>query len=205
MPFAVDDFVQRCRAAVGETDARERIAQIVREAVGDPEAIADTIRDRQSRQSTPTMADVFINSDELTIYHVTFPPNLFGVPHDHAGWAVIGVYKGAEAFNVYEEAAGRLVQRSREVMQAPAVAILPEDLIHDIDNPSAEPSGSIHVYSNRHFDMPGRRIWRDGSGLAEPFTFERSFAYGVERTQRIRRERGIDESDLPKLDELKKA
>jgi len=197
MGFNVDEFVARCRSAVREEDAPQRIADILRKVIADPEAIMKTIASWQEGQSPPPMADLFVNDDELTIYHLAFPANLFGVPHDHAGWAVIGVYKGAEAFNVYAEQGGVLIHRGRQEIEAPSVEILPPDLIHDIENTGVEASGSIHVYSNRHFDMPGRRIWRDESSAAEPFTLERSFAYGMERTNRIRRKIGMAEAEMP--------
>jgi len=200
--FDVNDFVACCSAAVREDDAPERIATILREAIADPDGIANAIAQRQFGQSPTPMADVFVSSDELTIYHVTFPPNLYGVPHDHAGWAVIGVYKGSEEFYVYAEDGHRLVRRGRKVMRAPSVEILAPDLIHDIENSQDETSGSIHVYGNRHFDLPRRRIWRDEGAQPEPFTVDRSFAYGMERTNRLRRERGLEETDMPERGDL---
>jgi predicted metal-dependent enzyme (double-stranded beta helix superfamily) len=197
MTFAIDHFVARCSAAVREPDAPQQIAAILREAIADPEAIAAAVRDRQEGLSPPPMAEVFVNGEDLTIYHVAFPPHLFGVPHDHAGWAVIGVYKGAEEFNVYAEDDGKLVRVGRQLMQAPSVEILDPNLIHDIENSGTEPSGSIHVYSNRHFDLPRRRIWRNEEADAEPFTVDRSFTYGMERTNRIRRERGMEDAAMP--------
>jgi len=205
MGFDVDDFVARCSSAVREKDAPQRIADILREVIAGPEAITKAIASRQEGQSPAPMADVFVNNDELTIYHLAFPANLFGVPHDHAGWAVIGVYKGAEAFNIYAEQGGTLVHRGRQEIDAPSVEILPPDLIHDIENTGAEASGSIHVYSNRHFDMPGRRIWRNEAADAEPFTVEKSFVYGLERTNRIRGERGLEDAVMPPLPRLNAA
>ena len=151
------------------------------------------------------MAEIFLNEDDLTIYQVSFPPNLFGIPHDHAGWAVIGVYSGTEAFNVYDEADGRLRWRERKVLDAPRVDVLPADLIHDIDNPGPETSGSIHIYGNRHFDLPERRIWRDGSTVPEPFTLQKSIEYGMELTARRRRELGLSEIEVPKMPDIDRA
>lgn len=199
MRFDVDEFVAECRAVRGMEDAPERIASLVRDAIAAPEAIAATVRERQAAKGSTAMAELFLNEDDLTIYQVSFPPNLFGVPHDHAGWAVIGVYAGAEGFNIYEEAEDGLRRIGRQVLSAPAVAILPADLIHDIDNAGADASGSIHIYGNRHFDLPGRRIWRDETADAEPFTVQRSFDYGMALTRRRRQELGIEESSVPGL------
>lgn len=202
MGFDVEVFVGRCREARREADAPQRIAAIVREAVADPAAVAATMAARRAADPNPPMADVFVNDDDLTIYHLAFPPMLFGVPHDHAGWAVIGVYAGAEAFSIYEEGDDGLVRRGRQVIAAPAVEILPPDLIHDIENPGATPSGSIHVYDNRHFDMPARRLWRDGETGATPFSLEASYRFGMELTLRRRRELGIADESGPTLPRL---
>jgi len=198
MGFDVSEFVEKCRAARAAPDAPELIADLLRKAVADPQAIALAVGARHAG-GAPPLIDVFVNEDDLTIYNLAFPPHLFGVPHDHAGWAVVGVYSGAECFSVYAEQDGALVRTGRDVVKAPAVQVLPAELIHDIENPSAEASGSIHVYSNRHFDIPQRRIWRNEQVKPEPFSVEKSFAYGMERSMQRRQEEGIDDTSGPTL------
>jgi predicted metal-dependent enzyme (double-stranded beta helix superfamily) len=199
MGFEVAEFVRRCRAARKAPDAPQRIAGLVREAIADPAAVAATVAARQAGDPNPPMADVFVNDDDLTIYHLAFPPLLFGVPHDHAGWAVIGVYAGAEAFSIYEQRDGGLVKVGHQVIAAPAVEILPPHLIHDIENVGETATGSIHVYANRHFDMPERRLWRDGDAAPTPFSLENSYRFGMERTLRRRRELGVADESGPRL------
>jgi predicted metal-dependent enzyme (double-stranded beta helix superfamily) len=180
MAFDAEDFVARCRAALGGADAPQRIADIVREAIADPQALAETVRARQAARGKPAMAEVFINDDTLTAYQLAWPAGLIGPPHDHAGWAVVGVYAGAEAFNVYEQRPdGTLARVGREVIAAPKVAVLPKDLIHDIEAAGETPSGSIHVYPNRHFVCPERRLWRDAESAPESFTMAKSMEYGT--------------------------
>lgn len=186
-------------------DAAAEIATLLRQAIADPNGIEAAVQRRRCGQRKSDMAEVFVSDDELTIYQVSLPGHLFGVPHDHAGWAVVGVYRGQEAFNLYEERDGCLVQTGRRVLDAPSVDILGPDLIHDIDNPTDTSSGSIHVYSNRHFDMPGRRIWRDGDVNPEPFTLARSFQYGMERTATRRRELGLPEISAPSMPDVQAA
>lgn len=207
MSFDFDAFVAGCKAVRELPDAPAKIADLVGRAIADPDAIEQAVQRRRDGQRQGDMIELLISDDDLTIYQVSLPAHLFGVPHDHAGWAVVGVYRGQEAFNVYEERDGGLVQVDRRVLRAPSVDILEPDLIHDIDNPTAGASGSIHVYSNRHFDMPGRRIWRDGSAAPDPFTLERSFQYGLERTATRRRELGLPEIGavaLPNLETVRR-
>ena len=200
--FDIDSFVAACRIARHEKDAPERIAALLEEIVEDPRAIEQAIEKRRAGKRTGEMAEVFASEDDLTIYQLSFPSNLFGVPHDHAGWAVIGVYSGVEAFNLYREEKGVLEKTGRQVLRAPDVAILKPDLIHDIDNPGGAASGSIHVYSNRHFDLPTRRIWRDEAASPEPFTIARSFEYGMARTSRRRKELGLEDAEVPLMPDL---
>ena len=202
MSFDIDGFVEACREARRAKDAPQRIANLLGEAIAEPAAILEAVAERRGSERATDMAEVFVNDEDLTIYQLSFPPNLFGVPHDHAGWAVIGVYSGAEGFNTYEERDGRLTLTGRTVLKAPAVQILKPDLIHDIDNLGEAVSGSIHVYANRHFDMPGRRIWRDGNADCEAFTLERSFQYGMERTRRKRLKLGLPDLPAPSVPDI---
>lgn len=200
--FDIDSFVAACRAARHEEDAPERIAALLGEIVKDPRSIEEAVERRRAGKRAGEMVEIFASDEELTIYQLSFPSNLFGAPHDHAGWAVIGVYSGIEAFNLYREGKGGLEKAGRQVLRAPDVAILKANLIHDIDNPGGSASGSIHVYSNRHFDLPTRRIWRDEAALPEPFTLGRSFEYGMERTSRRRKELGLGDAEAPLMPSL---
>ena len=197
MSFDIDRFVAACRAARDEPDAPERIAALVREAIADPAAISRAIAQRRNGEREGEMAELFANAPDLTTYQVSLPSRLFGVPHDHAGWAVIGVYAGAEAFTIYEERDGKLEPVGRRVMEAGSVDVLPPELIHDINNPGEAASGALHVYANGHFDWLGRRIWRDGADTAEPFTMARAFEYGMERNARRRHELGLGAVEAP--------
>lgn len=189
MAFDVEGFVDRCRAALAGPNAPQSIAEIVRQAIAEPQALAETVRARQQARGKPAIAEVFVNDDELTAYQLAWPAGLIGPPHDHAGWAVVGVYAGAEAFNVYAARPdGTLARTGREVVGAGTVRVLPEDLIHDIEAEGDVPSGSIHVYPNRHFVCPERRLWRDASSAPEPFSMARSMEYGAAITERRRAE-----------------
>lgn len=203
MSFDLDRLVAECRAARShDDDAPQRIAAIVRDAIADSGAIAAAIEERKAARANSSMAEVLLNDDDLTIYQVAFPARLYGVAHDHAGSAVIGVYAGAEAFNVFEESDGGLQRFARREIRAGEVDVLAPDIIHDIENAGDDASASIHVYGNRHFDHPGRRIWRDSKAAPEPFTLQRSLDYGMERTSRKRRALGLDELAPPSLPEV---
>jgi len=195
MSFDVQSFVAKCLAARAKPDAPEAIASLVREAIADPLAVAAAVRARRADDPALPMGDVFHTSDALTIYHVALPPYLFGAPHDHATWAVIGVYEGEEAYNIYRQTPAGLIRVRYEELRAPSVRILPPELIHDIENRTGRTTRSIHVYGNRHFEMPERRLWRTPSSAPIPFSTAKSLEWGMELTRRRRHELGVD--DLP--------
>ncbi|GAC1596755.1 MAG: hypothetical protein NVS3B28_28380 [Candidatus Velthaea sp.] len=79
----------------------------------------------------PPSAHVLYCSADLTVLQVTSPPHIYGVPHDHAGWAVIGVFDGAECFNQYRCDDGvTLVHDGYDAVCAGDVRILPAELIN---------------------------------------------------------------------------
>jgi predicted metal-dependent enzyme (double-stranded beta helix superfamily) len=201
MAFDIDVFVADCREARSHSDAPERLAGLLREAVADPAAITAAMDARQAGMSPRPMVDWLFEEDGLRICQIACLPQAFGVPHDHAGWAVIGVYAGTEFFNVYEEAEGGLRKVRRDVLEAPSVEILPADLIHDMENPSTETSGSLHIYGSARWDG-GRRIWRDENSPPEPSSVEKAYAYAVELTRRRRMELGLGDLSIPTLSEL---
>ena len=188
MSCDLDDLVADCCFVRHLQDAPNRIADLLSRAVTQPDALATALDVRRDAgPKSRSMAQILLNEEDLTIYQLSFPPHLWGVPHDHATWGVIGVYAGAEAFNVYEEKDGGLIVVDRRVIAAGEVAMLPPDLIHDIENPTSTLSGSIHIYGNRHFDQPDRRIWRTANEIAEPFSRDKSFLYGMALTEQRRR------------------
>jgi predicted metal-dependent enzyme (double-stranded beta helix superfamily) len=201
MAFDIDAFVADCREARSHPDGPERLADLLRDAVADPAAIAAAIDARQAGMSPRPMVDWLFEEDGLRICQIACLPQAFGVPHDHAGWAVIGVYSGTESFNVYEEREGGLRKIRRDVLDAPTVEILPADLIHDMENPSPEISGSLHIYGSARWDGE-RRIWRDENSPPEAFAVDKAYAYGMAHTQRRRKELGIEDLSLPSLSEL---
>ena len=73
--------------------------------------------------------------------------------HDHLTWAVVGVYEGEERESIYrrtddgsDPGRAELEQVSARINGKGHVTVLSHAGIHRIDNVSARPSWSIHVY-----------------------------------------------------------
>ena len=175
MAFSLERFVDDCRAVRSRPDWPDAVAALLREAVKEPEAL-DALGAERGALARKGF-DIWLQSDDLTIYQVEGRPGLVSPPHDHDGVAVVGIYRGAEGYQNFREAGGRLAPAGRVTVQAPDVSVLPPDLIHALDNSETEGSGSIHVYGNRHFDLATRRLWNPETLEEAPFSTKQQFAW----------------------------
>jgi predicted metal-dependent enzyme (double-stranded beta helix superfamily) len=175
MAFSIQRFVDDCRAARSRADWPEAVAALLHEALAHGEEIDALTAERGS--SARKGFDIWHQSDDLTIYQVEGRAGLVSPPHDHDGVAIVGIYRGAEGYQNYREDGGRLVPGTKVAVQAPDVAILPADLIHALDNSATNGSGSIHVYENRHFDLPSRRLWNPDTLEEAPFSTKQQWAW----------------------------
>ena len=175
MTFSIDRFVADCRAVRGRPDWAEAMAALLREAVREPAAIDAEVARRGA--SARKGFDVWIQSDDLTIYQVEGKPGLVSPPHDHACVAVVGVYRGTEGYRNYHLEHGRLTPAGQVTVRAPDVSVLPADLIHALDNSDTEGSGSIHIYGNVHFDLADRRLWNPETLEEAPYSTSQQFKW----------------------------
>jgi predicted metal-dependent enzyme (double-stranded beta helix superfamily) len=175
MAFSIERFVADCRAVRNRPDWAEAIAGLLREAVKEPDAIDALIAERGA--SARKGFDIWVQSEDLTIYQVEGRPGLVSPPHDHAGAAVVGVYRGSEGYQNYRDEGGRIAPAGRVSVHAPDVSVLPTDLIHALDNSDSPGSGSIHVYGNLHFDLAERRLWNPETLEEATFSTRQQFKW----------------------------
>jgi predicted metal-dependent enzyme (double-stranded beta helix superfamily) len=157
--FAVDDFVGDCLDALHTAGGHggAAVKEVVERAVSDPAAI-------EAALGPPAAAAVFstwFRSDELTVLHVVWPPDVDLLAHDHKMWAAIGLYGGREDnrfFRVLPE--GDLEVRDTKTLEAGDTTLLGNETVHAVANPSAAWTGAIHVYGGDYF-VSGRRMWPD--------------------------------------------
>ena len=175
MAFSIERFVEDCRAARGREDWPQAIAALLRDAIADPAAL-DALGEQRGALARKGF-DVWVQSDDLTIYMVDGRPGLVSPPHDHDTVAVVAIYRGAEGYQNFRVDAGRLRPAGRVTVTAPDVSVLPADLIHALDNSETDGSRSIHVYGNGHFDLPSRRLWDPDTLDEAPFSNKQQFAW----------------------------
>lgn len=167
--FDVDALVAACCEAIGETEPRLAIKDVLEAAVANPQAIAAAL--------PPTRAEIvkLYGSPELTVLKVVWAPGMGFGPHDHRMWAGIGVYSGGEQ-NQFFRRAGTTLRRSGEKDLRPGdVCLLGDDAVHAVTNRTGDYAGAIHVYGGDFFATP-RSEWRGDPLQEEPYDVERVLA-----------------------------
>ena len=105
--FDLDEFITDCRAALSETAPQKAAREVVARAISDPARVLRGLGEPRRSE----VQKVYCSS-ELTILNVIWAPRMVIMPHNHAMWAIIGVYTGRED-NIFwrriaEELGGRI-------------------------------------------------------------------------------------------------
>jgi predicted metal-dependent enzyme (double-stranded beta helix superfamily) len=171
--FDVDTFIAECRdanAAQGSPAVREVVAR----AVASP---ADVIR----AVGEPARAGVQVlhRSPELTILNLVWGPKMCQVPHDHAMWAVLGIYTGRED-NIFWRrlpgaAGGRIEAAGAKAVSEREAVPLGRDIVHSVVNPIRRLTGAIHVYGGDFFAVP-RSEWDPEHLVEQPYDIAKTLA-----------------------------
>ena len=158
--FDRDRFVEDCLEACREADGQSAAAEVVARAVSEPGRVLHAL-------GPPTQAglDVLHRSPELTIFAAKWTPRMNLRPHDHRMWAVIGIYTGREDNIFWRREDGRLRACSATALFEGDVASLAPDAVHSVTNPLLRFTGGLHLYGGDFFDT-ARSQW-DPETLAE--------------------------------------
>jgi predicted metal-dependent enzyme (double-stranded beta helix superfamily) len=163
--FDLEGFISDCRrhAALGETKA---ILELMRDAVRDPAALKAAVTPLE-RGVSVFDAPLFRSAD-LTVLNVTLRPGGLSIPHDHAMWAVIGIYEGQENNTFFRRAGERLDQVNTREVSAGEAMLLGPNVVHAIENPLATQTLGLHVYGGDLFAEP-RSMWSPHTGAEHAY------------------------------------
>jgi predicted metal-dependent enzyme (double-stranded beta helix superfamily) len=168
--FEVERFVADCQA--GAVNGSRGVLEVVARAVAAPTDVIAAVGD-------PRRAGVQVlhRSAELTVLNLVWGPWMCQLPHDHAMWAVIGIYTGRED-NIFwrrppREPGGRITAAGARALSEREAVPLGADVIHSVINPIRRLTGALHVYGGDFFGVP-RSEW-DPERLVER-------AYDVDKT-----------------------
>jgi predicted metal-dependent enzyme (double-stranded beta helix superfamily) len=104
---------------------------------------------------------------ELTLFALIVPPGSATPIHDHLAWGLVGLYRGTQDEEIYNERVERIEQRALEPGDF-YVLLPPRDDIHRVRTTSAETSVSIHLLTN-DTGCVWRHAYDEDSGAAEAF------------------------------------
>lgn len=168
--FDTDTFVARCVDAVHDTEPRLAVRDVLQEAVANPSAVAAAL--------PPERAEIvrLHVSPELTILKVVWAPGMSFGPHNHRMWASIGIYSGGEDNAFYRRDGDTLAASGGKSLRVGDVALLGDDTIHAVTNPTGEYAGAIHIYGG-DFWSTIRSEWRGDPYREQPYDAEYTLRY----------------------------
>jgi predicted metal-dependent enzyme (double-stranded beta helix superfamily) len=164
--FELERFIDDVKQARGETEAQRAVEDVLGRAVSEPRAILATLGEPKQAGIHP-----LLQSEDLTIIHVVWPPFMVLLPHEHAMWASIGVYTGREDNILWRRAGERVAASGATSLCERDVFGLPVDAVHSVTNPIPRFTGAIHVYGGDFFAKP-RSEWDPETLRERPFDLE---------------------------------
>lgn len=164
--FDVDDFVDRCRTALGDSAVTAAVREVVAERIARPSEIDTALGVPEHGGLRPLH-----RSAELTVIQFIWSPRVRLFPHDHRMWAVSGVYAGSESNTFYRRSGDGIEISGGKELREGDIAVLGESAIHGVTNPSDRCTAAIHVYGGDFFGTP-RSQWDAETLVEEPFDVE---------------------------------
>jgi predicted metal-dependent enzyme (double-stranded beta helix superfamily) len=155
VPITVDEIVDRCRSAIGEHTPPLAARDVIDELVRDPATLERAIGPITEGGIRPLH-----RAPDLTVLHIAWTPGMQLNPHEHAMWAVVGLYGGQEDNTFYRRVASGIETSGGRSLEAGHVLVMGDDAIHAVANPKREYAVALHVYGGDFF--VGRRSeWDD--------------------------------------------
>ena len=104
---------------------------------------------------------------ELTLFALVVPPESATPIHDHLAWGLVGLYRGTQDEEIYDDRVERIEQRALQPGDF-YVLLPPRDDIHRVRTTSPETSVSIHLLTN-DTGCVWRHAFDEQTGEASPF------------------------------------
>lgn len=147
--FDLEQFTADCRAARSADPSHKLVREVVARAVSDPNSVLKAIGE-------PTRAGVqkLYHGPDLTILNIVWGPMMTVMPHNHAMWAVIGIYTGREDNMFWRrlpDGSGRVEAAGAKALCAGDAEPLGYNIIHSVTNPIPRLTAAIHVYGGDFF------------------------------------------------------
>jgi predicted metal-dependent enzyme (double-stranded beta helix superfamily) len=178
--FDLQRFIDDVKRASREREGQRAVEDLLRRTVSEPRAVLAGIGEPKEAGIHP-----LLQSKDLTIINVVWPPFMLLLPHEHAMWASIGVYTGREDNILWRRTGSRVAAQGATSLQESDVFSLPVEAVHSVTNPIPRLTGAIHIYGGDFFGTP-RSEWDPETLRERPFDLEaarRSFREASERAR----------------------
>ena len=184
MALTVDDIVERCRTAIGEHTPQLAVRDVMDELVRDRDALAAAVG-----PVTEGGIRRLHRADDLTVLHIAWTPGMQLNPHEHAMWAVVGLYGGQEDNTFFRRAESGIETSGGRSLEPGHVLVMGDDTIHAVANPRREYAVALHVYGGDFFAAQ-RSEWDDLTGEERPRDVEGTMRRFAEANARWAAEQG---------------
>jgi predicted metal-dependent enzyme (double-stranded beta helix superfamily) len=186
--LTVEEIVLRFRQAVGEHTPPLAVRDALDELVRDPAAVAAAVG-----PVTEGGIRVLHRADDLTVLHIAWTPGMVLNPHDHAMFAVVGMYGGQEDNSFFRRAPRGLVPSGGRSLRTGDVLVMGDDAIHAVANPRREYAVALHVYGGDFFSGD-RSEWDEVTFTERPRDIEATMRRFADANAAWAAETGADPS-----------
>jgi predicted metal-dependent enzyme (double-stranded beta helix superfamily) len=182
--LTVDEIVARCQQAVGEHTPPLAVRDVLDELMRDPGAV-----DAALGPVIEGGIRVLHRGADLTVLHIAWTPGMVLNPHNHAMFAVVGMYGGQEDNSFFRRTPAGIEASGGRSIRAGDVLVMGDDAIHAVANPLREHAVALHVYGGDFFAPDDRFEWDEVTFEERPRDMERTMRRFAEANARWADER----------------
>ena len=171
----VRDFIADVRAAIAAAGSPAEACDAIRprfaELLADPDWLPERFQQPNPESGMGGGIGQWLlyrgEHGELTLFALVVPPESATPIHDHLAWGLVGLYRGTQDEEIYNERVERI---ERRVLRPGDFYVLlpPRDDIHRVRTTSPETSVSIHLLTN-DTGCVWRHAFDEDSGESAPF------------------------------------
>jgi predicted metal-dependent enzyme (double-stranded beta helix superfamily) len=141
----LSDLVGLLRRAAGQPDRQTALSREMRRLLSDCVRLNQLIE--ADRPPLDENGEALIHeTDGLTIYICHFSPHLTIPPHEHQMQALVGLYEGREAHQLWQETDGALAHRQEQIIETGDLLQLPANAIHSVRCLDQRVCKGLHLY-----------------------------------------------------------
>ncbi|MEP6624851.1 MAG: hypothetical protein ABJC79_10430 [Acidimicrobiia bacterium] len=139
-------IIDRCQIAIADPTPPLAVRDVMEELIRDPGAIGAAVG-----PITEGGIKVLHRAADLTVLHIAWTPGMVLNPHEHAMFAVVGLYGGQEDNAFFRRSEHGLEATGGRELAGGDVLVMGHDAIHAVANTRREFAVALHVYGGDFF------------------------------------------------------